>query len=194
MYGIPVVVNDGSADDTAATAAAAGAIVVNHRRARGYDAALNSGFRRAAELGVEYALTMDADGQHDPTRIPQFLRLLADGYWLVSGVRPKPARISESIFAAYTRLAYGIHDPLCGMKAYAMSAYAELGHFDSYGSMGTELALHTARVGHPVVEVNIPISLRLGAPRLGGRLRGNARIFRALALAILRGFRPGAAG
>ena len=191
-YGIPIVVSDGSADHTAEAAAAAGAIVVRHERNRGYDAALNSGFRRAAELGAEYALTLDADGQHDPTLIPQFTRLLADGYWLVIGVRPNPARTSEWIFAAYTRLACGILDPLCGMKAYAMTAYEELGHFDSYRSMGTELALHTVRAGHPVAQVNIPITRRRGASRQGGRMRGNARIFRALMIAMLRGQRRGA--
>lgn len=184
-YGLPIVVSDGSTDGTAEAAAAAGAIVVRHEQNHGYDAALNSGFIRAAELGAEFAITLDADGQHDPALIPSFTRLLANGERLVVGVRPRPARISERMFATYTRLAYGIHDPLCGMKGYAMSAYRELGHFDSYRSIGTELMLHTVRAGHSVAEVDVPIAPRHGAPRLGGALRGNVRIFRALLLALL---------
>jgi glycosyltransferase involved in cell wall biosynthesis len=188
-YGLPIVVSDGSTDGTAEAAAEAGAIVVSHKGNRGYDAALNSGFGRAADLGVEFAITIDADGQHNPALIPEFARLLAEGSWAVAGIRPKPARISELVFAAYTRRVYGIHDPLCGMKGYSMSAYRELGHFDSYRSVGTELVLYIARSGHPVVEVDVTISPREGASRLGGRIRGNARIFRSLALALLRSHR-----
>jgi glycosyltransferase involved in cell wall biosynthesis len=186
VHGIPIVVSDGSTDGTAEAAIAAGAIVVRHARNLGYDAALNSGFARAAETGAEYALTVDADGQHNPTLIPQFARLLSEGHWLVIGVRPKPARTSERVFAIYTLRAYGIRDPLCGMKAYSMRAYEELGYFDSYRSIGTELALHIARAGHPVAEVEIPIARRQGASRLGGQLRGNIRIFRALVLGLVR--------
>jgi glycosyltransferase involved in cell wall biosynthesis len=184
-YGVPIVVSDGSTDGTAEAAAAAGAVVVRHEQNRGYDAALNSGFVRAAGLGADFAITLDADGQHDPALIAAFTRLLADGERLVVGIRPKPARISERAFAAYTRRAFGIHDPLCGMKGYSMSAYSDLGHFDSYRSIGTELMLSLARDGHPVAEVHVPIAPRQGAPRLGGALRANVRIFRALMLAVI---------
>ena len=92
-YGLPIVVSDGSTDSTAEAAAAAGAIVVLHEQNQGYDAALNSGFIRAAELGAEFAITLDADGQHDPALIPSFTRLLADGERMVVGVRPRQARI-----------------------------------------------------------------------------------------------------
>jgi glycosyltransferase involved in cell wall biosynthesis len=184
-YGVPIVVSDGSTDGTAEAAAAAGAIVVRHERNRGYDAALNSGFARAAELGADYAITLDADGQHDPALITEFTRLLAVGNKLVIGVRPRPARVAEWLFAAYTRLAYGIHDPLCGMKGYSMSPYRELGYFDSYRSIGTELMLYSVRAHHPVAEVKIPIALRHDAPRVGGAWSGNVRIFRALVLAVI---------
>lgn len=183
-YGLPIIVSDGSTDATADVAAAAGAVVVRHEQSQGYDAALNSGFARAAELGAEYVVTLDADGQHDPALVPAFARLLSSGHELVVGVRPRPARFSERAFAAYTRRAYGIHDPLCGMKGYSMSAYRELGHFDSYRSLGTELMLYLVSTRHRVAEVNVPIEPRRGAPRLGGAVRANARIFRALALAL----------
>lgn len=188
-YGRPIVVSDGSTDMTAEAAAAVGAIIVRNERSQGYDAALNSGFHQAAELGFNYVITLDADGQHDPALIPEFSQLLADGNWLVIGVRPAPARISERLFAAYTRIAYGIHDPLCGMKGYAMDAYKELGHFDSYRSMGTELMLHTLRAGHPVAEVKVPITPRHDTPRVGGAVRANLRILRSLLHAIFAGRR-----
>jgi glycosyltransferase involved in cell wall biosynthesis len=68
-----VVVDDGSADDTGARAAEAGAQVVMHPDNRGKGAALRTGFGRLLREGVEAVVTMDADLQHDPGDIPLFL-------------------------------------------------------------------------------------------------------------------------
>jgi glycosyltransferase involved in cell wall biosynthesis len=71
---LPVlVVDDGSADDTATVAQAAGAAVLRQSPNQGKGAALRAGFRRALDEGWEAALTLDADGQHDPAEIPKFL-------------------------------------------------------------------------------------------------------------------------
>jgi glycosyltransferase involved in cell wall biosynthesis len=58
-----VVVDDGSTDQTAARAAAAGASVVRHPYNKGNGAAVKTGIREARG---EFVLLMDADGQHDP--------------------------------------------------------------------------------------------------------------------------------
>lgn len=68
-----VVVDDGSTDDTAERADAAGATVIRQVPNQGKGAALREGFRHALELGVEAVVTLDADGQHDPAEIPRFL-------------------------------------------------------------------------------------------------------------------------
>jgi glycosyltransferase involved in cell wall biosynthesis len=71
---LPVlVVDDGSRDDTAAQAHAAGATVIEQRPNQGKGAALRAGFRRALADGADAVLTLDADGQHDPAEIPAFL-------------------------------------------------------------------------------------------------------------------------
>ena len=71
---LPVlVVDDGSSDETAAVAEAAGATVVRQTPNQGKGAALRAGFRRALDEGWQAALTLDADGQHDPAEIPEFL-------------------------------------------------------------------------------------------------------------------------
>ncbi len=71
---LPVlVVDDGSTDNTADVARAAGAQVLTQTPNQGKGAALKAGFRRALELGSEAVLTLDADGQHDPAEIPSFL-------------------------------------------------------------------------------------------------------------------------
>ena len=68
-----VVIDDGSSDDTAARAEAAGATVVHQLPNAGKGAALRAGFRYALDGGYAAAVTLDADGQHDPDEIPAFL-------------------------------------------------------------------------------------------------------------------------
>jgi glycosyltransferase involved in cell wall biosynthesis len=71
---VPVlVVDDGSSDDTAAIAEAAGARVIRQSPNQGKGAALRAGFAAALEEGVEAVITLDGDGQHDPAEIPTFL-------------------------------------------------------------------------------------------------------------------------
>ncbi len=68
-----VVIDDGSTDDTAAQAEAAGATVIRQVPNQGKGAALRAGFRHALDLGADAVVTLDADGQHDPDEIPAFL-------------------------------------------------------------------------------------------------------------------------
>ncbi|HET9519777.1 MAG TPA: glycosyltransferase family 2 protein [Candidatus Limnocylindrales bacterium] len=72
-----IVVDDGSADDTAARAREAGATVIEQRPNQGKGVALRAGFGRAIEAGYDAVLTLDADGQHDPAGIPRFLGAFA---------------------------------------------------------------------------------------------------------------------
>ena len=71
-----VVVNDGSTDRTSASAGAAGAHVLEHKINLGKGAALKTGFEYAVEKGYDAAITMDGDGQHEPSAIPDFLDAL----------------------------------------------------------------------------------------------------------------------
>src|SRR3972149_6682779 len=70
-----IVVDDGSSDRTAAVAASLGARVVRHTSNRGKGAALQTGFDFFLETPYDALLTMDADLQHPPGCIPQFLTL-----------------------------------------------------------------------------------------------------------------------
>jgi glycosyltransferase involved in cell wall biosynthesis len=72
-----IVVDDGSTDETAALAERAGAAVVRQSPNQGKGAALRAGFAAALADGAEAVITLDGDGQHDPTEIPAFLGLYA---------------------------------------------------------------------------------------------------------------------
>ena len=186
-FGRAVVVDDCSTDGTSAAAAAAGAIVVRHDRNLGYDGALNSGFAEADRLGCKYGVTIDADGQHSPDLLKRFVSLLRGGHELVIGVRDAPARASEALFGWYTRMRFGLSDPLCGLKGYHINVYNELGHFDSYTSIGTELMLFGLRKRRNFATVPVPIAPRRhGESRFAQNWRGDKRILRALVLALIR--------
>lgn len=183
-FGIAVVVDDGSADTTGSVARAAGAEVVTHVNNGGYDQALNSGFARAAELGCEYAITVDADGQHDTQQLQDFIRCLDDGNDLVIGVRPRAQRVAEALFSRVARVLWQVRDPLCGMKAYRMSLYRAVGHFDSFRSIGTELSIRSVAGGCKFVQLPTRIRDRQDAPRFARGLAANWKITRAMLILV----------
>lgn len=78
-----LVINDGSTDDTAEKAHAAGAQVYTHPYNMGNGAAVKSGIRLAAG---EIFVFMDGDGQHQPEDIARMLEFFPD-YDMVVGER-----------------------------------------------------------------------------------------------------------
>lgn len=74
-----LVVDDGSSDGTADRARGHGAEVLVHAVNRGKGEALLSGFGWAVREGLDWVVTMDADGQHRPTDLDGFLALAARG-------------------------------------------------------------------------------------------------------------------
>jgi len=71
-----VVVNDGSTDDTAALARAAGAAVIHHPFNIGIGGAVQSGYQYALDNDYDVAVQVDGDGQHDARYIPELLAML----------------------------------------------------------------------------------------------------------------------
>ena len=81
-----LVVNDGSTDNTAAEARAAGALVATLPFNLGVGGAMRLGFRYALQKGYDNVVQIDSDGQHDPTDVPALLAGL-DNADLVLGAR-----------------------------------------------------------------------------------------------------------
>src|SRR3990167_1401039 len=92
-YGVPIVVDDGSTDDTGDLARQAGGVVVSHDRNRGYDEALTSGFEKAFATGSDLIITLDADGQHNPDLLQKFIDQVNAGADVVVGVRSRRQRL-----------------------------------------------------------------------------------------------------
>ena len=69
-----VVIDDGSEDQTHVTAQRAGAVALKHKMNKGKGEALKTGFRYALEKNYQALFTIDADLQHDPSSISDFLQ------------------------------------------------------------------------------------------------------------------------
>jgi len=74
-----LVVNDGSHDSTASSAATAGATVLSHPFNMGYGVAIQTGYKFAYAKGYDFLAQIDGDGQHDPAYIQRLLEPVISG-------------------------------------------------------------------------------------------------------------------
>ncbi|MGZ5969358.1 MAG: glycosyltransferase family 2 protein, partial [Polyangiales bacterium] len=116
-----LVIDDGSKDDTGATALAADprVEVLRHPEPRGVGASIAEGCVRARSLGAEVVVVLAGDGQMDPVDLAAVVAPIARGEAdFVKGNRlawpggalafPLPRLLGIIAFAAATRLATGL--------------------------------------------------------------------------------------
>jgi glycosyltransferase involved in cell wall biosynthesis len=169
------VVVDGSTDGTdaglrAMAAGDAGLRVMLLPRNQGKGAAILHGLEAAAAAGFTHALTMDADGQHPPDRIAEFMA--------VSAARPEAMVLGEPIFGPEAPLArvrgrrlsnacanletlwHGIGDSLFGFRIYPvgpllalMRAHRWMRRYD----FDAEAAVRLAWAGVPAVNIRVAV-------------------------------------
>ncbi|MDA1038473.1 MAG: glycosyltransferase family 2 protein [bacterium] len=123
-----VVVNDGSRDRTEVVARMAGAVVYRHVINRGLGATLATGIAAALDREADILVTLDADGQHDPSEIPNFIKALQDkkvdaiiGSRLLNGEgMPFMRRVYNRIGNVLTYVLFGIWttDSQSGYRAF----------------------------------------------------------------------------
>lgn len=83
-----LVINDGSTDKTAEVLKMINANFVSHPINRGLGAALGTGLEYARNKNYDFAITLDADGQHDPKEIGNLIKpILEDKDDFVIGTR-----------------------------------------------------------------------------------------------------------
>jgi len=160
-----VVVDDGSADDTAAVARRAGATVLRHPENRGKGAAILTALAHLAASGAQYGVLLDADGQHDPAEIPRLVAAAEEaGAGLVLGnrlgdTRTMPAdRLWANRFTSWvtSRLAgQRIEDSQCGYRLLRRSVVADLKLTTSRFETETEMLIQAGRAGHRLISVPV---------------------------------------
>ncbi|MGE4355956.1 glycosyltransferase family 2 protein [Halothiobacillus sp.] len=163
-----LVVNDGSTDDTAQVAEAAGARVITHPYSMGNGAAIKTGARQATG---EVLVFMDADGQHDPADIPRLLARLDDGLDMVVGARQSGSQASVGRGLAnrfYNALAswmtgQKIEDLTSGFRAVRADKFREFLYLLPNGfSYPTTCTMAFFRAGYGVAYVPIMAAQRIG--------------------------------
>ncbi len=163
------VVDDGSRDETAALAAEAGATVLRHERNRGKGAALNTGFKALrARAGDLVVVTLDADGQHEPSELATVLAPIRAGaadlvvgsrYLTGPGETPPSRVLGHKFFNSITRLASGVavSDSQSGYRAFSRRALEAITFNSRSFSVESEMQFLARQFGLRVVEAPIAI-------------------------------------
>ena len=159
-----LVVDDGSSDNTAEVARQAGASVIRLERNRGKGNALRTGIKAALEGGATAVLTLDADGQHDPERIPEFLKLALPNAMII-GCRevrldkmPFPRILSNTITSSMLSMLTGakLRDSQSGYRLIGREILAKIELETDHFETESELLLKAARLGYRPQFLPIP--------------------------------------
>jgi glycosyltransferase involved in cell wall biosynthesis len=170
------VIDDGSTDETAAVAAAAGATVLSLPFNLGVGGAMRTGFTYAQRMGYGRAIQVDADGQHNPADIERVLAGLAVadisigarfsdvGDYEVRGPRKWAMRFLASVMSrvAHTRLT----DVTSGFRAAGPRAIDQYVRYYPAEYLGDTLDSLVAACHAGLTVTQIPVAMR---PRVHGR-------------------------
>ena len=167
-----VVVDDGSTDATSAVASAAGATVLRHDVNRGKGAAIITGLNYLRQSPASCGIFLDADGQHDPDAIPEFIELAArTGAGIVIGsrmtdTRGMPAlRLWTNQFMSWVtgKLARQvIPDSQCGYRLLARAVLPDLKLVTARFETETEMLIQVGRAGHKIASLPIRTIYKTG--------------------------------
>lgn len=164
-----VVVDDASTDETAAIARRHGASVIEHVINTGVGGALRTGYRYAIRNDFVFVVQVDADGQHDPTYIPDLLAAATD-HDMVIGSRylnrsyenyPWIRRLGIRFFTSLVnRLGnIDITDVTSGYRVYRTAALEGMMHrTDSHWAI--EQTLEAAKCDCRIEEVSVEMPVR----------------------------------
>jgi len=190
------VVDDGSDDDTAGLARAAGATVLRHPCNLGIGAAVQTGFLYALAHGCDQVLRLDGDGQHDPAFIPRFLDLLATGeadivvgsrFLAREGYQSTLVRRGGIVILGLLSALVGarVTDPTSGYWGLSRRAVELLARYQPDDYPETQALVLAARAGCRIREVPVVMQARsTGRSSISGALHAGFYMFKVI-LAVL---------
>ena len=157
-----LVVDDGSRDATAEVARGFGARVLSFAANRGKGHALLAGF--AALLDYDAVVSLDADGQHPPECLPDFVRAAETGADLVLGRRARSAdmpharRFANGFSSGWASWLAGqtVSDSQCGYRLHRREVLTHTPLTPGRYEVETEMVVRAARLGFRLAEVEIP--------------------------------------
>jgi hypothetical protein len=192
-----IVVDDGSFDDTTEAAREAGAAAVRLPMNRGQGAALRTGYRLALATRARLVVTMDADGQHQPSELPRLIGPILSGEAdVVNGSRvlgdadPSHAarKLGITLFAWLLSVltTSRITDPACGYRAVRTEALRGL-EFRQDQFHNSEFILEASKNKLAMREVPVTVAIRIsGASKKPPHFRYGLGFANALLRAWLR--------
>ena len=163
-----IVCDDGSTDDTAKLAQEVGAIVISHEENKGYGAAITTLFNYARDEKAEIMITLDGDGQHNPSQVPSLIDAITShdvdvsvgsrflGDTSASNYRKTGIKIITSAVNYGTNLK--ISDSQSGFRAYSKKAINAIHPTEEGMAVSTEILLKISNKGLSIAEVPIDIS------------------------------------
>jgi glycosyltransferase involved in cell wall biosynthesis len=172
-----VVVDDGSTDATFERIKdIPGIRILRHRFNRGKGAALMTGFAEAARL-ADWAITLDADGQHDPEDARSLMRAVPAGPRPIligrrTGMQgaevPWTSRFGRGFSNFWVRMAGGpaVQDSQSGFRIYPLPECLHLGVKARRFQFEIEILAKAGWSGIPVAESPVSVSYRPGTPRI----------------------------
>lgn len=168
-----IVVDDGSTDDTASAAEAAGAEVVRHAGNRGKGVAVRSGLAAVRGRGFTHVLLLDGDLQHRPADVPRLVEAAAAGDAdVIVGARSfdraqMPAsRYWSNVIGSWALgglVGVSIRDTQSGFRLIRLAALEALTLTSTGYEIETEMLIRLARRGAVVREVPVALAYD-GAP------------------------------
>ncbi|MEK6702113.1 MAG: glycosyltransferase family 2 protein [Planctomycetota bacterium] len=171
-----LVVDDGSTDATPAIVSELPVDVIRHCVNRGYGQSLIDAFHFAHNEGYDWVVTMDADEQHEPDKIPNFIAaadrgvadILSGSRYKVPGPRvgtvpPERRRVNSEITRELNdRLGLDLTDAFCGFKAHRVGAMQRLSLTETGYAFPMQLWVQAAAAGLRIAE--IPVDLIYNDP------------------------------
>jgi glycosyltransferase involved in cell wall biosynthesis len=176
--GLPViVVDDGSTDATYdRIRRIEGIRILRHRSNRGKGAALLTGFAVAAKL-ADWAITLDADGQHHPEDAQRLIDAIPEAQRpIIVGKRagmlgadvPWTSRFGREFSNFWVRMSGGpaVADSQSGFRAYPLPECLHLGVRARRFQFEIEVLVKATWRQMPVTEVPVRVSYRPGTRRI----------------------------
>lgn len=165
-----IIVNDGSKDDTADVCRKHGYNMLDLPVNLGLTGAFQTGMRYAYENGYDAAIQIDADGQHDPSFIPDMIRQMEEtgadmiiGSRFVTEKKPRTLRMfGNTIIEIAIRLTTGKHltDPTSGMRLYNRKLIREMAYGVNFRPEPDTVS-YLLRCGAKVEETQVAVRERM---------------------------------
>lgn len=162
-----LVVDDGSSDAGAAALDGLNLRVLRHPENRGKGAAVQTALHEAEKLGFSHIVIIDADGQHDPTDLPQFVAAMAaDPTAIVVGKRdfnqasiPASSRFGRNFSNFWLRVQTGkiLGDTQSGFRAYPVKIVQGLKLQEARYAFEIEVLVRAVWAGVALRDVDISV-------------------------------------